>query len=318
MTRVEPIVDFYRSALSNKVKELCRPLETTFGIDVFWYHSSTPSGNYNLVSNQPNIIDYYYGNHFYHSNPYLRHPDNYTTTAILPLCAPQPDYLESQLPTNQKFGMDHILLLFLKVGSVCHGFGFCTTNPSVSMETVYLNHLPLLLKFRDYFLEEWSQYGKKTEKYTVNMGELIGPKYFERHDYLNVLPESKKMAFLSAIDPSEGSLGSGVGHVKDSLTKKALTLIEKDLFSNVGLDEIAKKIGASPSTFMRHFKNSTNQTPYAYIKNRRLEEAKDLLISGRYSVGEVASLIGYENFGAFSEAFKVKYSALPSSFKKTP
>lgn len=57
-------------------------------------------------------------------------------------------------------------------------------------------------------------------------------------------------------------------------------------------------------------------TTYAYIKDRRLEEALLLLKSKKYAVGEVAVLVGYENFGAFSDAFKVKFGKVPSQIVK--
>ncbi|MBY0384953.1 helix-turn-helix transcriptional regulator, partial [bacterium] len=57
-------------------------------------------------------------------------------------------------------------------------------------------------------------------------------------------------------------------------------------------------------------------TPYVYIKNRRLEESLRLLKSGQHTVADVALLVGYESFGAFSEAFKEKYGSSPSTYKQ--
>jgi AraC-like DNA-binding protein len=47
---------------------------------------------------------------------------------------------------------------------------------------------------------------------------------------------------------------------------------------------------------------------------RRLEEARRLIEAGTHAVGQVAVLVGYENFGAFSTAFKRQFGRSPSSF----
>jgi len=101
-----------------------------------------------------------------------------------------------------------------------------------------------------------------------------------------------------------------------SVTVQALKYIESNLFEPLEVSEIAKRSGASVSTLVRKFRADVGATPYAYIKQRRLDEALHLLQSGEHSVGGVALLVGYENFGAFSEAFKEKFHRTPSSFRK--
>jgi AraC-like DNA-binding protein len=97
---------------------------------------------------------------------------------------------------------------------------------------------------------------------------------------------------------------------------KALRFIEANLFSNLSNDKIAKFIGASESDLLRKFKVATKTTPHTYIKNRRLEEAKLLLENSDYPIGQIALLVGYNNFGAFSEAFKTKFKTTPSALVK--
>jgi AraC-like DNA-binding protein len=94
----------------------------------------------------------------------------------------------------------------------------------------------------------------------------------------------------------------------------ALKFIEANLFSEIELIRLAEKSHMSVSTLLRKFKKEVGTTPYHYIKNRRLEEALRALKLGKYSVGQVAELVGYSNFGAFTDAFKAQYHKLPSHF----
>lgn len=101
-------------------------------------------------------------------------------------------------------------------------------------------------------------------------------------------------------------------HEGDTVAVRAIKYIETHLFEPMTLDSIAKNVGASVSTLTRALRAATRQTPYVYIRTRRLDEARALLQKGTHTVGEVALLVGYENFGAFSEAYKERFRKSPS------
>jgi AraC-like DNA-binding protein len=101
----------------------------------------------------------------------------------------------------------------------------------------------------------------------------------------------------------------------EDVTGRALRYIESNLFSPLPVATIADHAFASLSTLLRRFRQDTGKSPYAYIKARRLEEARRVIETGRYAVGDVAALVGYENFGAFSTAFKRHFGRSPSAFQ---
>jgi AraC-like DNA-binding protein len=99
--------------------------------------------------------------------------------------------------------------------------------------------------------------------------------------------------------------------VNESAAQRAKRFIETNLFSDLTLKKISKTIGCSVSVLGKKFKADFAITPNAYIRNRRLEEARNLLEKTSYSVSEVALIVGYSNFGAFSEAFSKKFKKPP-------
>jgi len=101
----------------------------------------------------------------------------------------------------------------------------------------------------------------------------------------------------------------------ETVTGRAVRYIEANLFSDVDLATIAARAFASASTLLRHFRRDTGTSPHAYVKARRLEEARRLVEADRTPVGDIAMLVGYENFAAFSTAFKRRFGAPPSSFR---
>jgi transcriptional regulator GlxA family with amidase domain len=98
-----------------------------------------------------------------------------------------------------------------------------------------------------------------------------------------------------------------------SVTARALRFLEANLFARVDLMEVARAAGASRSSVLRHFRGDVGLSPMAYVQGRRLDEARRLLGRTRMDVREVATMVGYANAGAFSEAYRRRFGHSPSS-----
>ena len=101
----------------------------------------------------------------------------------------------------------------------------------------------------------------------------------------------------------------------ETVTGRVVRYIEANLFSGLSLSAIARHAFASPSTVLRHVRDNTGTTPHAYIKVRRLEEARRLIEQGTHPIGDVALLVGYESFAAFTSAFTRHFGAPPSTIR---
>jgi DNA-binding response OmpR family regulator/nitrogen-specific signal transduction histidine kinase len=87
--------------------------------------------------------------------------------------------------------------------------------------------------------------------------------------------------------------------------------------STFGVEELANKIGFSPSQFYRKLKQLTGQVPNVYLRNYRLQRAAELLQSNEgYNVAEVMYQIGIESNSYFSTSFKKLYGVSPSEYFK--
>lgn len=134
---------------------------------------------------------------------------------------------------------------------------------------------------------------------------------------LKILEEQILIELLSLLfRKTTNELKANKISLNESTAQRARRFIETNLFSNLTLKIIGKAIGCSTSVLGKKFKADFATTPYSYIKNRRLQEAKNLLEKTSYSVSEVALIVGYNNFGAFSEAFSSKYKKNPRVLKQ--
>ena len=99
---------------------------------------------------------------------------------------------------------------------------------------------------------------------------------------------------------------------KYALIAPALKHIHENYRDEISVASLAKLCGISDEYLRILFKSCTGQTPLSYINNLRLENAREMLVSGFSSVSEVAAANGFENIGYFSRLFKKHYSVPPS------
>ena len=82
------------------------------------------------------------------------------------------------------------------------------------------------------------------------------------------------------------------------------------------IDYLARLALMSASKLKKDFKRFFNMGMYEYYQKNRMHIAKELLISGKYSISEVGNKVGYKNMSNFSSAFKKEFNHLPKDFKK--
>jgi len=92
-------------------------------------------------------------------------------------------------------------------------------------------------------------------------------------------------------------------------------VIEAHIFDDLSQDELAQLTNLSLSSFKREFKKYYNQSPAAYLRNRKLEHAADLLNVSDNRISDIAFNCGFNNQAHFSKCFTEKYGMPPSEFR---
>lgn len=102
----------------------------------------------------------------------------------------------------------------------------------------------------------------------------------------------------------------------EMLCFKLMNYIDNHIYSIKNLRELAATTNYSYNYLSNIFKETTGMTLQSYYHNRRLETASLLLSSGDFSVGEIATMLGYSSVYPFSLAFKKRFGYPPSEAKK--
>ncbi|MBE5734599.1 MAG: helix-turn-helix domain-containing protein [Clostridiales bacterium] len=99
-----------------------------------------------------------------------------------------------------------------------------------------------------------------------------------------------------------------VSDVKDILTK---TL---DVNEDISLDTLSYKLGFSKSYIKAQFKKQTGYSVIQYYINLKIDKAKELLSQQKYTVSEIADLLGFSSVYYFSRQFKTLTDMSPTEY----
>ncbi|ASF11386.1 putative AraC family transcriptional regulator [Nocardia brasiliensis NBRC 14402] len=97
--------------------------------------------------------------------------------------------------------------------------------------------------------------------------------------------------------------------------RRARDLADRRYADPLDLDELAAAAGVSKYHFLRAFAAVYGLTPAAYLTERRIERAQDLLRATNLTVTEVCMLVGYSSLGSFSSKFRKLVGVTPSEYQ---
>lgn len=81
------------------------------------------------------------------------------------------------------------------------------------------------------------------------------------------------------------------------------------------LGATAREACLSPHHFHRMFRAVNGIAPFRYVSERRIEQAKRLLVEKDWDVVEIATAVGYHSLPSFTRQFKKRVGTTPAAFR---
>ena len=97
--------------------------------------------------------------------------------------------------------------------------------------------------------------------------------------------------------------------------RRARDLADRHYAEPLDLDTLAATAGVSKYHFLRCFAAVYGRTPAAYLAERRIERAQDLLRATNLTVTEICHLVGYTSLGSFGTRFRQLVGVTPSAYQ---
>ena len=104
--------------------------------------------------------------------------------------------------------------------------------------------------------------------------------------------------------------------LEDKPIRMAKQYIQEHYNEAISLETVSSEVGFNPAYFSTIFKKATGQNFMDYVKEVRINSAKDLLIHTSLDVAEIAQSVGYSDIKYFSRLFRKATNLTPSDYRK--
>jgi len=212
------------------------------------------------------------------------------------------DVVESILSGKSLFEGDK-----LSTTLVCGHFEF-----DKSLDHPFIKELPSIIHINDTDLKQFSWLKSITdlvieeaEKEQSGSGVIV-----------NKLGEILFVHTLRAYIEKNKSIKGFIAAIQDERISKVLKEIHSSPQNDWKIEQLATIAAMSRTSFSNRFKTLTGETPFNYITQWRLLQAKELLEESSLSVGEIAEQVGYQSESAFNRVFKKRVSLTPLKFRQ--
>lgn len=105
-------------------------------------------------------------------------------------------------------------------------------------------------------------------------------------------------------------------NLDNEFMQKVTVLVKENSGKDLTVDTLCAGMNMSRTSFYNKIKALTGMAPNDFIRNIRMQEAAALLKSQRYTVAEVADMMGFADPKYFTDTFKKFYGVPPSIYKK--
>ena len=106
-------------------------------------------------------------------------------------------------------------------------------------------------------------------------------------------------------------------HFQDEILEGIVKYIDDMICSPISVEELCNKFSLSRSSLQTLFKNNLNTSPKKYINDLKLAKSKQLIKENKYTISEIAFMLGFNSIHYFSRAFTQHYEIRPSEYAQT-
>ncbi|WP_139187854.1 response regulator transcription factor [Bacillus tuaregi] len=136
-------------------------------------------------------------------------------------------------------------------------------------------------------------------------------------DAVQVLEKQLRVGVIEkVVDEKIADANTKIDSTKDTI-RAAIAYIDQHLKHEINQKDVAGHIHLNPSYFSVLFKEQVKLTFSEYVTRRRIQRAKELMISTNLPINEIAEEVGYKTSKYFIKLFKENEGVTPSAYRKT-
>lgn len=92
--------------------------------------------------------------------------------------------------------------------------------------------------------------------------------------------------------------------------------LQDNLSKSISVEQMAQHVAMSKRNFIRRFKEAQGDTPANYLRQLRVESAKQYLVNTQMRFEDIVVKVGYEDASAFRRVFTQVTSLAPNAYRQ--
>jgi DNA-binding CsgD family transcriptional regulator len=198
MSELLHLIGNYTIKKDTQIKKICSPLEL-IGVPFFSYYSIDVNGNFGLLSNYAEQVEFYYAEKLYLNEPYLSCPTLFQSGSVLAPAIVDFDYWDL---CYSKYLANHLYLILERQGDSLEGFIFSAPGIKENNVQGLIQYSDLLKKFTKYFKREASTLIGRMLTDRYNILKEKGESFFQIDPKLPLASQNKnREKFLKLMLP---------------------------------------------------------------------------------------------------------------------
>lgn len=183
------------------------------------------------------------------------------------------------------------------------GFGTLSENPLRNIRYHFIITIALIARYCiDGGLDVSTSYG-------------LSDFYIQKADTCTTPEEISELHFTAVMDYT--------GHMKklrkekicSQQIAKCIDFIHENLHTRITVETLANHVGLNPSYLSRLFKKETGCSVSEYIRNLKIDAAKNMLIYSEFTPSEIASILAFSDQSHFTETFRKYTGVTPRKYQ---
>ena len=127
----------------------------------------------------------------------------------------------------------------------------------------------------------------------------------------------QELVFRLLRSDAAAAMRSAVGRDRDAeKIQSAMSFLRASIERPVTVEDVARHVAMSPSHFAHRFRAVARVSPMRYLKQLRLNHARNLLIAEGLRVSEASARAGYESTSHFTRDFRAFFGAAPGEYAR--
>jgi AraC-like DNA-binding protein len=133
-------------------------------------------------------------------------------------------------------------------------------------------------------------------------------------DLALLAPLAIREIYIRLLKSPEGERLAGIGRADAHVGRvaKAIAWLKENHSEPLRIDDLARRVHMSASSFHQHFRDLTAMSPLQYQKQLRLQEARRLMLAEGTDAATASHRVGYESPSQFSREYARQFGSPPA------